>query len=150
MSARPGPGVEPEIRDLDTPVVCECVDHDRRSSIRTLRNRDGEGRFTPVPVDAAGVGLNPRALVLGDLNGDGRADAIVTFQGENAVGICLSQGSAPFYPAGSFTKHSVQRNPAALDWADVNGDGRRDLLVLNSADASVSRTSHRGSRLLPL
>ena len=77
----------------------------------------------------AGSGLE--ALRLADLNGDGALDAVLTngtFNGfsEQTVSVLLGNGDGTFrgrlqFPAGP--------NPQALAIADVNGDGKKDLVV---------------------
>jgi hypothetical protein len=77
---------------------------------------------------------------MGDLNGDGRPDAIVPYETGRIVSVLLDTtapgSSTPSLAAPqSFT---VGSGPEAATPADVNGDGRPDLVVTNSADDSFS------------
>ncbi len=101
-------------------------------------NQDGEGLMGPIPVDAAAVGLNPRALLLRDLDGDTRADLLVTFPGENMLGVALASGAAPYFPVSSFVKYPTGRSPYDLMLSDLNGDGLDDVVVVNRGDETVS------------
>ncbi len=68
----------------------------------------------------------PRALILHDLNGDGRLDLAVANVGNNRVTILLGNG------AGQFTKgetYPAVKSPVALAWGDFNKDGHPDLAV---------------------
>jgi hypothetical protein len=85
------------------------------------------------------VGYTPLALAVGDFNGDGRRDmAVANFfyddNGDN-ISILLGNGGggftrAPELYAGTF--------PTAIVSADLNGDGKRDLAVVNAGSYDVS------------
>jgi len=90
------------------------------------------------------VGRNPR--VLADVNGDGRDD-IVGF-GDAGVGVSLSTGSGFTSPQlwvasyGYNQGYRVGRNPRIL--ADVNGDGRSDVVGFGDAGVAVSLSTGNG------
>ena len=83
--------------------------------------------------------LSPGAVTVADLNGDGIPDLIVANSGSNNVLICPGLGNGQFGPAvngghGFFTG----TNPAGITVADVDGDGRPDLVVANKGSNDVS------------
>jgi predicted outer membrane repeat protein len=92
------------------------------------------------------VGSHPDAIVAADVNGDGRPDLIVANFSDNTVSVLLS-GSGEverelnddegllFRPA---VNYAVGAGPDGLALADVNGDGKLDLIVANYADNNVS------------
>ena len=89
---------------------------------------------------------------LADLNGDGRADLVVAFCGDldcaPSIDILLSDATgtlqfSTFYPAGD--GQDVQ---AFITVADVNGDGKPDLLVTNHCVAVDCVSSNSGVILL--
>jgi hypothetical protein len=70
---------------------------------------------------------------LADVNGDGRADLVLT-NSNSTISVLLGNGNATFgaprtFPAGT--------NPDAVAVADVNGDGKVDLVVGNSSDGNI-------------
>ncbi|MBL8829124.1 MAG: VCBS repeat-containing protein, partial [Planctomycetaceae bacterium] len=94
------------------------------------------------------TGAVPSALALADLNGDGRADIVVT----NAVGDNVSvlvnetatgNATAAFAAAANFASGNT---PRAVALADLNGDGTLDLLVAHQDDQTVTALINRTTR----
>jgi hypothetical protein len=69
------------------------------------------------------------------VNGDGNPDLLVAnlcaqqFQCEGAVGVLLGNGDGTFQPAVTYDPGG--ENSGSVATADVNGDGRLDLMVVN-------------------
>ena len=98
----------------------------------------GGGQKTVLGDRSTGL-LAPGAVKLADLNGDGIPDLIVANSGSNNVLIYPGLGNGQFGPAlngghGFFTG----TNPVGITVADVNGDGRPDLVVANKGSNDVS------------
>ena len=75
------------------------------------------------------------ALTLGDLNGDGKLDVFTAFQGSssNQVAVLLGDGKGGFQaPLLSNTNTS----PPMIAIADINGDGKPDLLLADCCGLS--------------
>jgi len=85
------------------------------------------------------VGTGPHAVASADLNADGKRDVIVTNQGSASVSVLLNTtaaGAAPTFAAQvSLTTGS---DPVAVAIADINGDGKPDLIVANAQSGSIS------------
>ena len=98
---------------------------------------NGNGTFNPAVSYPAGNGI-ASSVAEADVNGDGRPDLVVTtwsFSPTNpgSVGVLLGNGDGTFkpvvtYPAGG---------PQAAAIADVNGDGKPDVLVADTSGAGV-------------
>lgn len=95
---------------------------------------NGDGTFQTVKIIASGL-VFPWSVIVADLNGDGKLDVVVADGGScppqgciNHVHVLLGRGDGTFmtphvYPTGYQTHQVVA--------ADVNGDGKLDLLVAN-------------------
>jgi hypothetical protein len=86
------------------------------------------------------VGTNAFGVVVADFNGDGRPDLAVVNHTDNTVSVLLNTtspgvGTVSFAAQQTF---AVGAGPFYVAAADVNGDGRPDLVVTNSADNTVS------------
>ena len=90
------------------------------------------------------TGNTPRRLAVADVNADGRPDLVTVHESDNTVGIRLAAG-----PAGAFaatrTDYATGRTPYDVALADVNADGRPDLLALSTDGNSVSVRLNTGT-----
>jgi hypothetical protein len=86
------------------------------------------------------TGTQPRALTMADVNQDGKQDIAVAAFGANAVAVLLNTSSAGATSPSFFTAQSfaTPANPIALANADLNGDGKPDLVVANGGADNVS------------
>ena len=97
------------------------------------------GGGTSVLGDASTGLITPGAVALADLNNNGILDLIVANSGSNNVLVYPGLGNGQFGPAlndghGFFTG----TNPVGITVADVNGDGRLDLIIANKGSNDVS------------
>ncbi len=86
------------------------------------------------------VGGNLNSIAVGDINGDGRPDVVVTNQYTDTVGVLLNatvpgSDTPAFAPTQNFL---VGRDPTSVQLADINGDGRPDIVVANTYDNTLT------------
>jgi hypothetical protein len=94
------------------------------------------GGFGAVATYATGPLSGPLSLAVADVNGDGRPDVLTANSTADAVGVLLGTGQGGF---GAVTPYALGSNsrPFAVAVADVNGDGKLDLLTANSGTGTA-------------
>jgi FG-GAP-like repeat/Abnormal spindle-like microcephaly-assoc'd, ASPM-SPD-2-Hydin/FG-GAP repeat len=103
----------------------------------------GNGAFQSAVTYSSG-GYGASAIAVADVNGDGKLDLLVANQcasicsgsspGVGSVGVLLGNGDGTFQPV--VTYPTVAFFGSALTVADVNGDGKPDLLVTIQCSSS--------------
>lgn len=108
-----------------------------REGVVLLMVGDGAGGFGVMHQFSSGlVGLPANgAIAVGDVNGDGLADVVVTDANHAVAGILLGNGIGGL---GAPTLLPVGQVPVGVTLADVNADGMQDILTANFNGSSVS------------
>src|SRR5262249_11436841 len=89
---------------------------------------NGDGTFQPVVI--VGDGFGYYSTVVDDFDNDGKLD-IVTGAFGGLVSVLLGEGDGTFLPRVLFSANGSPQSPWRLTAADVNQDGRVDLIVPN-------------------
>jgi hypothetical protein len=97
------------------------------------------GTFLPAATYSSGGMFNPY-LAAGDVNGDGRPDLVTTNSTTGGVSVLLNSATTPgtFVAAGIYDNGGIGRG---IILADVNGDGRLDLVAGNSNTVGIALNS---------
>lgn len=129
--------MELSVQDGPRAVIAADLDGDGHVDLATantfgktasvLRNK-GDGAFESEVIVPAGP--FPMSIAAGDLNGDGRLDLVVansdTMDALGGVVVLLQDQEGRFTGQSVFTEMSV---PSSAAVADVNGDGRPDIII---------------------
>ena len=99
----------------------------------------GDGTFGPVTTYSSG-GVGPWSLTIADVNRDGKSDLVIgnlcqdaDCGGDGVVAVLLGNGDGTFKAAMTYDSGGRTEVPAV---ADVNGDGKPDILVANGNGAA--------------
>jgi len=92
------------------------------------------------------VGSGPCALVAADVNGDGQVDLICANAIDGTLTVLTNNGNVGFglyamLPVGA----SASSYPVSVAVADVNGDGKPDLISANSNDGTLTVLTNNGN-----
>ena len=91
--------------------------------------------FSAPTLFTVGINTAPTPVAVGDFNGDGIPDLVVSNRGTNNVSVFLGNGDGTFQAP---INTAVGTLPTAVVIGDFNVDGKLDLAVANAGDGTVT------------
>ena len=114
------------------------------NTISVLRNTSSPGSITSssfaAPVDFT-AGLGPNFVTITDIDGDKKPDLVVANYNAQTVSVLRNISTAGSITTSSFATHidfATNIGPYSLSAADINDDGKTDLVVANQGSNNVS------------
>ena len=114
------------------------------NSISVFQNTSISGSITTnsfaAKVDFA-TGTNPSSVAIGDIDGDGKPDLVVSNYGNNTVSVFRNTSIKGSINSGSFATSidfTTGTNPSSVAIGDIDGDGKPDLVVANYSTNNIS------------
>ena len=112
------------------------------ATVSVFRNTSSSGSVSfSANVDLA-TGATPYSVAIGDIDGDGKPDLVVTNGASNTVSVFRNTSSSGSITSGSFAAKvdfTTGAYPSGVAIGDIDGDGKPDVVVTNgSSGNSVS------------
>jgi hypothetical protein len=117
---------------------------DPQSTVAVSGRNDPTSLITIIGSKPSAAGSNggdfaPGAIAMADLNGDGIPDLVVASSRTDKIYVYRGQGDGQFGPELSGgAGFDAGADPVSVSVADLNGDGRPDLIVANEGSNDVS------------
>src|SRR6266496_5562035 len=126
----------------DLLVASECVSSTNcNNGVVGILLGNGDGTFQAAQTYDSG-GLYAFSIAVANVNGDGKPDLLVANQcadvscGTGSAGVLLGNGDGTFQAPQTYNSGGQQTRSIAV--ADVNGDGKPDLLVVNECSSCTN------------
>jgi hypothetical protein len=117
------------------------------NQVMVLKNLCVPGNITTnsfAPSVNFSVGSDPRGVAVRDLNGDGKPEIVVANWGDSTVSVLRNVGTVGSITTNSFApkvNFATGPNPQNVAIADVDGDGKPDVVSVNNNSGTSSAVS---------
>jgi FG-GAP-like repeat len=101
----------------------------------TLLIGDGRGGFTRMTGSPLVTAERPNMVAIGDVNGDGVGDIVVSIPDGDAITVFLMDRKGSVASRSTLPVHG---HPKGLAIRDLNADGKGDIVITNNAQNSVT------------
>jgi hypothetical protein len=124
--------------DFDGDGKIDIVNGYSNDSLMEVRIGDGAGNFTYAGVLPSAA--SPSSIALSDLSGDGRKDVVSTNYDAGTFTVTLAAMSGYNPGVNYYSGHFVNNSSKPIDVAiaDFNNDGKKDIIVANSQEGTIT------------
>jgi hypothetical protein len=142
-----GPGVTIATGDMNGDGIPDLVELSTDDSTVNVVTVDAEGDFTLLPPRSFADIDQMSSLAIADVDGDGLPDVIISDGSGSAAGVrvLLNDGHGDLAADVSYPSETgAGVGPVSVSVADINGDGKPDLVTANGRDGTVSVLMNNG------
>ncbi|WP_461790429.1 FG-GAP-like repeat-containing protein [Pedobacter sp.] len=100
------------------------------ANVKILENRSSNGTISYLAGNSYTIGSSGSLPVFGDMDGDGKVDMVMPIAG-NRLALVKNNGADNGISFGNILELAVGDNIASIAMADINGDGKMDLAVVD-------------------
>ena len=101
-------------------------------TVSIFKNNSTPGNISFLEKQDYPTGQFPRAVSLGDLDGDGKTDIIVSCNEPSAVSVIRNTSTASGLSFANRVEYAVGIQPPGVSIADLDGDGKPEIVVANN------------------
>jgi hypothetical protein len=84
------------------------------------------------------ISTNPSGGAIADLDGDGKLDICIPNSGDSSISVLKNTSSANVIAFAPHIKYRVGNQPLSVSIADLDNDGKPDIVVPNRSDSTFS------------
>ena len=142
-----GPGVTIATADMNGDGIPDLVTISTDDSTVDVVTVDSQGDFTLLPPQTFADITQMSSIAVADVNGDGIPDVIISNGSGSAAGVrvLFNDGHGNLAADVSYpTETSAGLGPVSVIAADINGDGKPDLVTANGNNGTVSILINNG------
>ena len=108
------------------------------NAVSTLRNTSTVGTISFAAKVDFPTGTNPYNAMLGDIDGDGKPDVVVTDNSANNFSVLRNTSSSGTISFAAHVDFSTGSSPVSVAIDDFDGDGKLDVAISNQAGNTIS------------
>ncbi len=122
-----------------------AVANNNAASVSVLRNTGSNGTISFATKVDYTTGSNPYNVAIGDIDGDGKPEIVVTNYTATSVSVFLNTGSLGNISFAAKSDFTVGTDPSSVAIGDIDGDGKPDIAVTNFLSDNLSVLRNTGS-----
>ncbi|HSC39572.1 MAG TPA: FG-GAP-like repeat-containing protein, partial [Chitinophagaceae bacterium] len=122
------------VKDLDGDGLADLAIANSNGILAVYRNTGGPGVLSFDPIKTFAIPGGQERLAATDVDGDGKADLLVSNSGAASVSVFRNTGSGGTISFGTRQDFTTGNGPVDIAFGDLDNDGKADIAVANGTD----------------